>query len=48
MAKGKRSPGGKNLEQQQAFYQSKIDNIITNFDGYDYYLYYSRKRGLGC
>jgi hypothetical protein len=24
-----------------AIYQSKIDNIITNFDGYDYYLYYS-------
>ena len=24
-----------------AIYESKIDNIITNFDGYDYYLYYS-------
>jgi len=24
-----------------AIFQSKIDNIITNFDGYDYYLYYS-------
>jgi hypothetical protein len=23
-----------------AIFQSKIDNIITNFDGYDYYLYY--------
>jgi hypothetical protein len=22
-------------------FQNKIDNIITNFDGYDYYLYYS-------
>jgi hypothetical protein len=24
-----------------AIYESKINNIITNFDGYDYYLYYS-------
>ena len=24
-----------------AVYESKINNIITNFDGYDYYLYYS-------
>ena len=24
-----------------ALYESKISNIITNFDGYDYYLYYS-------
>ena len=24
-----------------ALYESKINNIITNFDGYDYYLYYS-------
>jgi hypothetical protein len=23
-----------------SIYQSKIDNIITNFDGYDYFLYY--------
>jgi hypothetical protein len=25
----------------QTIYESQINNIITNFDGYDYYLYYS-------
>ena len=25
----------------QALWQSKLDSIITNFDGYEYYLYYS-------
>jgi hypothetical protein len=30
-----------NPSESIAIFQSKIDNIITNFDGYDYYLYYS-------
>jgi hypothetical protein len=29
------------VSSSKATYESKIDNIITNFDGYDYYLYYS-------
>jgi hypothetical protein len=28
------------VSSSKAIYASKIDNIITNFDGYDYYLYY--------
>jgi hypothetical protein len=28
-----------------AIYESKINNLITNFDGYDYYLYYSSGSG---
>jgi len=30
-----------NPSASKAIYESKINNIITNFDGYDYYLYYS-------
>ncbi len=30
-----------NVSGSQAIYQSKINDIITNFDGWDYYLYYS-------
>ena len=29
------------LSSSQALYSGKIDNIITNFDGYEYFLYYS-------
>ena len=29
------------VSSSKAIYESKINNIITNFDGYDYYLYYS-------
>jgi hypothetical protein len=29
------------VNNSRAIYESKINNIITNFDGYDYYLYYS-------
>jgi hypothetical protein len=28
------------VSESKANYQSKIDNIITNFDGYEYFLYY--------
>jgi hypothetical protein len=28
------------ISSSTAVYESKIDNIITNFDGYEYYLYY--------
>jgi hypothetical protein len=28
------------VSSSKAIYESKINNIITNFDGYDYYLYY--------
>jgi hypothetical protein len=28
------------ISSSAAVYESKIDNIITNFDGYEYYLYY--------
>jgi hypothetical protein len=28
------------ISSSTATYESKIDNIITNFDGYEYYLYY--------
>ena len=28
------------LSSSQAVYESKINNIITNFDGYEYFLYY--------
>ena len=30
-----------NISSSISTYESKINNIITNFDGYDYYLYYS-------
>jgi len=30
-----------NISSSTAIYESKINNIITNFDGFDYYLYYS-------
>jgi hypothetical protein len=30
-----------NISSSKAIYESKISNIITNFDGYDYYLYYT-------
>lgn len=40
MAKGKRSSGGRNLEQQQSFYQSQIDNAeslkLTNVELKEY------------
>jgi hypothetical protein len=29
------------VSSSKATYESQINNIITNFDGYDYYLYYS-------
>jgi hypothetical protein len=29
------------VSESKAILESKINNIITNFDGYDYYLYYS-------
>ena len=29
------------ISNSKATYASKIDNIITNFDGYDYFLYYT-------
>ena len=29
------------VSESKAVLEAKIDNIITNFDGYDYYLYYS-------
>ena len=29
------------ISESKAVLEAKIDNIITNFDGYDYYLYYS-------
>jgi len=29
------------ISSSKATYTSKIDNIITNFDGYDYFLYYT-------
>ena len=30
-----------NVSSSKAVYESKINQIISNFDGYDYYLYYS-------
>jgi hypothetical protein len=30
-----------NISSSKAVYESKISDIITNFDGYDYYLYYT-------
>jgi len=30
-----------NVSSSKAIYEAKISQIITNFDGYDYYLYYS-------
>jgi hypothetical protein len=30
-----------NVSSSKAIYEAKITDIITNFDGYDYYLYYS-------
>jgi hypothetical protein len=30
-----------NVNSSKDIYEAKINNIITNFDGYDYYLYYS-------
>ena len=30
-----------NVSSSKAIYESKINEIITNFDGWDYYLYYS-------
>jgi hypothetical protein len=30
-----------NISSSKAIYESKISDIITNFDGYDYYLYYT-------
>jgi hypothetical protein len=30
-----------NISSSKTIYESKISDIITNFDGYDYYLYYS-------
>ena len=34
-----------NISSSKAIYESKISNIITNFDGYDYYLYYTSGSG---
>jgi hypothetical protein len=33
------------VSESKAILESKINNIITNFDGYDYYLYYSSGSG---
>ena len=50
MAKGKRSSGGRNLEQQQAFYQSQIDNAealeLTNDELKEYIAGLTRVNGL--
>jgi hypothetical protein len=50
MAKGKRSSGGRNLEQQQSFYQSQIDNAeslkLTNDELKEYEAGLKRVNGL--